>query len=108
MKRILISVLVVGLVLTMASCAMQQKKVEKEMKQPINCATAEGDLRALKSEKAHVAEQIAEGVTAIIPIGLVVGVVTWTEGTKYEVATGEYNKMIDKRMAEIKEQCGVE
>jgi hypothetical protein len=38
----------------------------------------------------------------------VVGVVTWTEGTKYEVATGEYNKMIDKRMAEIKEQCGVE
>ena len=108
MKKILIGVLVVGLVLTMASCAMQQKKVEKEMKQPINCATAEGDLRALKSEKAHVAEQIAEGITAIIPIGLVVGVVTWTEGTKYKVATGEYNKMIDKRMAEIKEQCGVE
>ena len=109
MKRILISVLVVGLVLMMASsCAMQQKKVEKEMKQPINCATAEGDLRVLKSEKVHVAEQIAEGVSAIIPIGLVVGVVTWTEGTKFEVATGEYNKMIDKRMAEIKEQCGVE
>jgi len=108
MKKILIGVLVVGLVLTMASCAMQQKKVEKEMKQPINCATAEGDLRVLKSEKAHVAEQIAEGVTAIVPISLVVGLLTDTEGTKLEVATGDYNKMIDKRMAEIKAHCGIE
>lgn len=108
MKKLMIAALVFCLVLTMASCAMQQKKAEKEMNQPINCATAEGDLRVLKSEKAHVAQQIAEGVSAIIPISLVVGLVTGTEGTKFEVATGDYNKMIDKRMAEIKAQCGIE
>ena len=78
------------------------------MKQPINCATAEGDLRALKNEKAYVAEQIAEGVAAIVPMSLVVGLLTGTQGTKFEVATGDYNKMIDKRMAEIKAQCNIQ
>jgi hypothetical protein len=38
----------------------------------------------------------------------VLGIVTGTEGTKIKVATGEYNKAIDKRMAEIKEKCGVQ
>ena len=33
--------------------------------------------------------------------------VTGTEKEKLEVGTGEYNKMIDKRIAEIKETCGV-
>ena len=55
-----------------------------------------------------MAEQIGAGITAIVPISLVVGVVTGTEGTKFRVATGEYNKMIDKRIAEIKAQCGVQ
>ena len=108
MKKLMIAVLVVCLALTMASCAMQQEKVEKEMEQPINCATAEGDLRALEKEKAHVGEQIAEGVTAIVPMSLVVGVLTGTESTKFEVATGDYNKMIDKRIAEIKAQCNIQ
>jgi hypothetical protein len=108
MKKVMIVILMVGLVFSVTSCAMEQKKVEKEMNQPINCATAEGDLRALNKEKAHVAEQIAEGVTAIVPMSLVVGLLTGTEGTKFEVATGDYNKMIDKRMAEIKAQCNIQ
>ena len=64
-------------------------------------------MRVLKHEKTHVAEQIAEGVGAITPIGLVVGVVTRTEKTKFQVAIGEYNKMIDKKIAEIKETCDI-
>jgi hypothetical protein len=92
-------------------CAMQQKQVEKELANPnapINCATAQGDLRTLQSEKANVAERIAEGVTSIYPASLVVGVAAGTEGTKLQVATGDYNKMIDARMAEIKQTCGIQ
>jgi hypothetical protein len=33
--------------------------------------------------------------------------VTGTEKEKLKVGTGEYNKMIDKRIAEINEKCGV-
>ena len=43
----------------------------------------------LKSEKAHVAQQIVEGVTALFPAGAVLGIITGTEGTKLRVAVGE-------------------
>jgi len=75
---------------------------------PVNCATAEGDIRVLRGEKAHVAERVAQGVTAIYPAGLVVGLLTGTEGTKIRVATGEYNKKLDAKIAEIQSTCGVE
>ena len=38
----------------------------------------------------------------IVPAGIVVGLVTGTTGTKYRVATREYNKKIDERIADIK------
>ena len=89
-----------------AGCATNYKTTEKEMKQPINCATAAGDIRSLYHEKAHVSRQIEMGVSMIIPVSAVVGLDKGTEGTKYRVATGEYNKAIDKRIAEIKSTCG--
>jgi hypothetical protein len=98
---------VAGMIALLSGCAMGFKEDEAATKQPINCATAQGDLRSLQHEKANVAEQIAMGVTMIYPAGLVIGLVTRTEGTKYQVATGEYNKMIDARIAEIKSTCGV-
>ena len=108
MKKVIMIVLAICLVITLAACAAsKQKKVEQEMKQPINCATAEGDIRALGHEKANVMQRIAEGVTAIVPASIVVGIVTGTEKEKLQVGTGEYNKMIDKRIAEIKETCGI-
>ncbi len=90
-------------------CAMNLKKEEKAAEQmPVNCATADGDVRLLRSEKTHVAEQIALGVTAIYPAGLVIGLLTGTEGTKIQVATGEYNKKLDAKIAEIQSACGVQ
>jgi len=46
-------------------------------------------------------------VSAIVPIGLVAGVATGTEGTKAQVASGDYNKMLDAKIAEIKQECGL-
>ena len=100
-------ILLVALVIVVTGCSDKFKKGETQMKQPINCATADGDIRMLMHEKAHVDDQIAQGVTAIVPVGAVIGIVTKTEGTKLKVATGDYNKMIDKRIAEIKKECGV-
>ncbi len=37
----------------------------------INCATAQGDIRMLMSEKSHTSDQISAGVSAIVPIGLI-------------------------------------
>ena len=106
-KSLTTMVMVLGLAVLVSGCAMGYKKTEESMEQPINCATAEGDLRVLEQEKVNTAQQIAAGVTSIAPIGLVGGIITGTAGTKYRVATGKYNEMIDKRMAEIKATCGV-
>jgi hypothetical protein len=92
----------------LSACAYQMKNEEKAAQElPVNCATAEGDLRVLRSEKANLAQEIAMGVTAIVPIGLVVGLVTFTEGEKLKVATGEYNHALDTKILEIQTKCGM-
>jgi hypothetical protein len=97
-----------GLTAMLGGCAMQEKKDAKAAQaMPINCPTAEGDIRVLQGEKASTAAKIGNGVSMVVPIGLVVGVVTGTEKTKYEVSTGEYNKMLDGKISEIKTNCGV-
>lgn len=98
----------VAMVALMAGCAMEYKKTEENLnKPPINCFTAEGDIRVLKSEKANVAQQIAAGLQTIVPTSIVVGLVTGTSGTSAQVENGEYNRMIDARIAEIKSVCGL-
>jgi len=89
-------------------CASEQKKVEKELTSPdpVNCATAQGDIRVLQHEKANLAERVVEGVTALYPASAVLGLVAGVEGTKLKVATGDYNKAIDDRIALIKQKCG--
>jgi hypothetical protein len=101
------SILIVGVAVLLAACSPESKQAKQELAQPVNCATAEGDIRVLNSEKAHVGKQVASGVTAIAPAGLVLGVVTGTEGDKLEVASGDYNDQIDKKIAEIKSACGL-
>jgi hypothetical protein len=103
----MVSALAIAVVIV--ACAAQFQQQEQALQQPIkiNCATAEGDIRMLQSEKAHVAQQVAMGITAIAPAGLVMGVLIGTEQTKLQVATGDYNNMIDQRIADIKMTCGL-
>jgi hypothetical protein len=89
---------VLGLIALLVGCASEYKKQE----------AAEGDIRMLQSEKASVAQQAAMGVSAVAPAGIVVGLVTGTEKTKGRVATGEYNKALDAKIAEIKSTCNLQ
>jgi hypothetical protein len=93
--------------LSVAACSPISQQAQQDLAKPINCATARGDIRVLQSEKAHVASQILAGVTAIQPAGAVLSVASGTEAAKLEVASGEYNNMIDQKIAAIKQTCGV-
>jgi hypothetical protein len=95
------------IVMLAAGCALQEQQTLQSLNQPISCRTAEGDIRVLQNEKANVAQQVAAGVTAIAPAGIVVGMLTGTESTKLTVAAGDYNNQIDARIAAIRSQCGV-
>lgn len=103
-----VSIFLMAIALCVTGCAAQMKQEEKSAKaMPINCSMAQGDIRVLQSEKANVAQQVAMGVTMIYPASAVISILTGVEDTKYQVATGEYNAAIDKKIAEIKRTCGV-
>lgn len=101
-------ILAIGVALSVAGCAEQFKQEEQQAKEmPIHCGTARGDIRVLQSEKANIAQQAAMGVTMIYPASAVLSIIGGVEDTKYQVATGEYNDAIDKKIAQIKSKCGV-
>jgi hypothetical protein len=104
MKHIIATVCVA---LVLGACASKEAREVKQAEgMPVNCRTAEGDMRMLRSEKANVAERIGEGVTAIYPIGFLIGVATQTEGEKINMAIGDYNQILDTKIAEIQQKCG--
>ena len=105
MKKIL---LIVAMILLVAGCSAPiSKQAKQNLAAPISCGNAEGDIRTLNAEKSHVSSQMAAGIKAIVPISLVFHVADGTEGDEAKVASGEYNKMIDKKIAEYKQQCNV-
>ena len=75
---------------------------------PVDCSTAQEDLAHLKHEKLSTTERMEKGVSAILPISLVVHAAKGTEGKTAEMATGDYNKKIDARIAEIQKACGLD
>ena len=93
--------------LTGVACSPISQQAQQDLAKPVNCPTAEGDIRVLQSEKAHVMTQIASGVTALVPAAAVMSVVTGSEKAKLQVATGEYNRAIDDKIATIKKTCSV-
>ncbi len=100
---------IICLTILVAACAGPISDVaERELAQPVNCATAKEDIRLLEQEKASVLEQAKSGVTALAPAGAVLGIITFTEKEKLEVGSGVYNKKIDEKIAEIKRECGIE
>jgi hypothetical protein len=106
MRTLNSSICIVAAGVLLSGCAIESKKTaEKIQAMPINCATADGELRVLESEKKTTLQRIGAGVATVVPIGLVVGLVTATEGTKYRIASGQYNTMIDDKIAEIGQTC---
>ena len=105
------TIITVMMIVALSACttAKKEKATMAELKQdkPVQCATAKGDLRALDAEKAHVGSEIGAGVGAIFPIGLVVNLAEGTEGSEFKLSSGDYNDMIDKRIAEIKAACNL-
>ncbi len=108
MKKITVIITLIFLGALLTACASDKvKKGQIDAQKSVNCATAEGDIRVLKSEKAHASDQLASGISSITPAGVVMNVAGGTEGTNVSVASGDYNDMLDKKIAEIKQKCGL-
>lgn len=91
--------------LTMVAMSGTAQAQTDPMTRPVNCPTADGDLRALNAEKAHAQSLQLLNITAVTPAGALLGLITGTETKKLEMLTGEYEQKIDARIAEIKKKC---
>jgi hypothetical protein len=109
MKKVITLVVLCCFAVSMSACGMKMKKnlkaIEAEQNNPVNCATAENDIKVLMKEKANVGEQIFAGLTSVAPPALVMGILTGTETSKIKVALGTYDKLIDARIKKIKGTC---
>ena len=103
----------VGLLL-LAGCGDPISKEAQQMTaKPVSCSTARYDIVALESEKASVLKRVGAGARFIIPVAAVVNI--FEEGSGHgnvvkdrsAVASGDYNKAIEAKIAEIKSTCNV-
>ena len=99
--------LVLGLLPLAFACSPISKQAKIELARPVDCATAQEDIRMLKSEKASIEKQFLNGVMAVTPAGAAIGILTLTEEDKLEVAIGEYNHKINRKIEEIQNTCGI-
>jgi hypothetical protein len=109
MRTLGLSICAIGVPALLSGCVMQDRKALKNEQNVetmhYTCATADGELRVLEGEKKTTAQRVSAGVRSVVPITLVVGLVSGTAGVKYRIAIGEYNALIDKKIAEIKANC---
>ena len=105
----IMSLILAGLLL--AACAAKapapEKQVQANLAAPIDCSTAAADIKTLNSEKARTAQEVEDGASSIIPIGAVAHMWGRSEKESFEIGTGEYNKKLDAKIAEIKKQCNM-
>jgi PBP1b-binding outer membrane lipoprotein LpoB len=96
----------------LAGCSAQapapEKEVQANLAQAVNCNTAQTDIQNLTGEKARTSQQIEDGVSSIVPVGAVAHMFGGSEKQSLEIATGDYNKKLDAKIAEIKAQCNIQ
>ena len=102
---------IIILILLVAGCSAHapapEKQVQASLDKSIDCSTAQADIETLTSEKARTSQEIENGASSIIPIGAVTHLFGGSEKESFEIGTGEYNKKLDAKIAEIKQQCNI-
>jgi hypothetical protein len=102
---------IVMLVALVAGCSAQapapEKQVQANLAKSVDCSTAAADIKTLTSEKARTSQEIEDGAGSIVPIGAVAHIFGGSEKESIEIGTGEYNRKLDAKIAEIKKQCNI-
>ena len=84
-----------------------QKEVQANLAKSVDCSTATADIKTLTSEKARTSQEIEAGAGSIVPVGAVAHMFGGSEKESFAIGTGEYNKKLDAKIAEIKQQCNI-
>ena len=94
-----------SLALFVVACAPISQEAKRDLRRPVNCASAEEHIRSLEGQKADTGKQILNGVAAVLPVNMIVGVFTGEEDERIAVASGDYNEAINLKIARINQTC---
>jgi len=95
--------LLTGIALLATACAPNSKDESMAQSGQINCATAEADLRVLKSEQDHAMRQLESGDSLMAPSGLV----TEPEFSVEPMVASNYRDYLGDRISRIEQACGL-
>jgi PBP1b-binding outer membrane lipoprotein LpoB len=102
---------VLAIIVLVAGCSSNapapEKQVQASLAAPIDCSKAQQEIALLNSEKARTSQEIEDGASSIIPVGAVAHLFGGSETESLEIGTGQYNKKLDDKIAEIKSTCGM-
>lgn len=108
MKTVTLIIILFALVAGCSSKApAPEKQVQASLEKSVDCTTATADINTLTSEKARTSQEIEDGASSIIPIGAVAHLFGGSEKESIEIGTGEYNKKLAAKIADIKKQCNI-
>ena len=109
MKTVTLIIMLLALVAGCSSKApAPEKQVQASLEKSVDCTRAAADIKTLTSEKARTSKEIEDGASSIIPIGAVAHLFGGSEKESFEIGTGEYNKKLDAKIADIKKQCNIQ
>ena len=109
MKTVTLIIILFALVAGCSSKApAPEKQVQASLEKSVDCTAAAADINTLTSEKARTSQEIENGASSIIPIGAVAHLFGGSEKESLEIGTGEYNKKLDAKIADIKKQCNIQ
>lgn len=92
-----------GIALLATACASESEDASTAQAGQIDCATAEADLRVLRSEQSHAMERAMGGGTTMVPSGLV----TEPEFSTSPIGAGQYSDYLKSRISQIEQACGL-
>lgn len=95
------------LVLILCGCATISDQANYQLGKSVDCSTADLDIKILEGEKASVSKKAISGVRSVLPASIVVGILSGDYKNRVKVAAGSYNRDIDAKIKEIKDQCNI-
>jgi len=99
--------LLLSLPLIFVSCQAISEDAKDNLAKPVDCKHAHYDIEILEGEKASTGKRAVMGVTSVTPAGAALTILGGQVKDKGKVVGGEYNQMIDDKIAEIRRTCGV-
>jgi hypothetical protein len=115
--RLSVPTLTLSALLLVGACAPVSQEAKKDLAKPVDCSNATQEIATLESEKASVLKRVEMGARYVVPVAAVTDILrSYHMGDessvefyedKESVLTGDYNAAIDRKIAHIKEVCGV-